>query len=380
MLVKEQSNYMFKTKIIANYLPQYHEIPENNCFWGKGYTDWVAVKKSKPLFENHLQPRRPENDNYYSLDNKEVIKWQAQLAKNNGIYGFGIYHYWFSSDMQLLEKPAELLFEAKDIDINYMFIWDNGSWKRTWSNVKRGNDWAPEFDDKKELENENSDNGMLAELKYGNEKDWKIHFDYLCKFFKDRRYIKKDNCPMFGFFQPDNDYEIVKKMCEYWDALAKENGFNGMCFISKCNYKKADLDYSFKYEPLSVNTRKEVMLSRIQNIKNRHFPRLRIYNYDQVWKKIIHDARYCKNSNQFFGAFVGFDDTPRRGKKAKIILGQTPDKFESYLRELFKISQEKHKEYLFLTAWNEWGEGAYLEPDSIYGDRYLKAVKRVVGE
>lgn len=371
---------MFKTKIIANYLPQFHEIPENNRFWGKGYTDWVAVKKSTPLFENHLQPRIPKNKNYYSLDDKDVIKWQAELAKDNGIYGFGIYHYWFSSDMQLLEKPAEILLDSKEIDINFMFIWDNGSWKRTWSNVKRGNDWAPEFDNKKELgvsDNSDTDNGMLAELKYGDQADWKKHFDYLCKFFKDKRYIKKNNCPMFGFFQPDNDYDTVKKMCDYWNSLAKENGFNGMCFVSKCNYKNANLDYSFKYEPLSVNTNKEVMISRIQNIKNRYFPKLRIYNYDKIWQKIISDAKNCKNNKQFYGGFVGFDDTPRRGKKAKIILGQTPEKFEKYLRELLEVSDQMNKEYIFLTAWNEWGEGAYLEPDEHDDDSYLKAIKRV---
>lgn len=370
---------MNKTKIIANYLPQFHEIPENNRFWGKGYTDWVAVKRAKPLFTNHVQPRIPQNENYYSLDNAESIKWQAKLAKENGIYGFGIYHYWFSSELQLLEKPAEIILDSKNIDINFLFIWDNGSWKRTWSNVRRGNDWAPEFDNQStELDKTHEDNGMLAELKYGSQEDWKIHFDYLCKFFKDDRYIKKDNCPVFAFFQSDNNYEVVKEMCEYWNLLAKQNGFDGMCFISKSNYRGKKLDYSFRYEPLSVNNNWELFISRLQNIKNRYIPTLRLYDYDKVWKKIISNARRNKDDNQFLGAFVGFDDTPRRGKKAKIILGQTPEKFECYLRELFEISKEK--EYLFLTAWNEWGEGAYLEPDSINGDSYLKAVKRVVEE
>lgn len=366
------------TKIIANYLPQFHEIPENNRFWGKGYTDWVAVKKAKPLFKNHVQPRIPKDNNYYSLDNKDVIKWQAELAKSYGIFGFGIYHYWFSSEMQLLEKPSEILLKNKDIDINYMFIWDNGSWKRTWSNVKRGNDWAPQFD-KSISAAAPDDNGMLAELKYGGRKDWKIHFDYLCQFFKDNRYIKKNNCPVFGFFQPDNDFRTVKEMCDYWDLLAKENGFSGMCFISKCNYKKATLNYSFKYEPLSVNNIKEVYIARFQNIKNRIFPSLRIYSYDKVWKKIIRDAKHCKNSNQYFGAFVGFDDTPRRGKKARIITGQSPEKFEHYLREILTISDEQNKDFLFLTAWNEWGEGAYLEPDNINGYDYLNAVRNAIG-
>ena len=366
------------TKIIANYLPQFHEIPENNCFWGKGYTDWVAVKKSDPVFEGHNQPRVPENLFYYSLNSEENIQWQAKLAKENGIYGFGIYHYWFSSELHLLEKPSEIILES-DIDINFMFIWDNGSWKRTWSNVKRGNDWAPAFDDNiKDVNRNRTDDGMLAELKYGRKPDWKIHFDYLLKFFKDNRYIKKDNCPVFGFFQPDNDYETVLNMCEYWKVLAKENGFDGMFFISKNNYQNANLDYKFRYEPLSVNNKKELWISRLQNAKNKHFPAPRIYDYDLVWKRIINNAQNTRDQKQFFGGFVGFDDSPRRGRKSKIILGQTPDKFEKYLSALYKISNLQEKEFLFLTAWNEWGEGAYLEPDTIDGDKYLKAIKRIV--
>ena len=371
---------MNKTKIIANYLPQFHEIPENNRFWGKGYTDWVAVKKARPLFENHMQPRVPEFG-YYKLDNRETIEWQANLARKNGIYGFGIYHYWFSSDLKLLEKPAEILLDAPDIDINYMFIWDNGSWKRTWSNVKRGNDWAPTFDSSEQVKSNNmEDNGMLAELKYGSEEDWKVHFEYLYRFFKDDRYIKKDNRPVFAFFQPDNDYKTVMEMCKYWDKLAKKNGFEGMCFISKNNYQGANLEYKFRYEPLSVNNTWELFISRLQNVKNRYIPKLRIYDYDKVWKKIIKNAKNCTDMNQFFGGFVGFDDTPRRGKKAKIILGQSPEKFEYYMKKLYKISNEQGKEYLFLTAWNEWGEGAYLEPDENYGNQYLNVIKRITDE
>ena len=133
-------------KVIANYLPQYHVIPENNRWWGNGFTDWLAVKKAKPLFLGHNQPRVPLNNHYYSLDDVQEIKWQAELAREYGIYGFGIYHYWFSSDMNLLSTPAELMLHNRDIKINFMFIWDNGSWIRTWSNVRFANTWAPKYD------------------------------------------------------------------------------------------------------------------------------------------------------------------------------------------------------------------------------------------
>ena len=125
-----------KVKILANYLPQFHQTPENDAWWGEGYTDWTAVKASKPLFNGHTQPRVPLDNDYYDLSNADSIRKQALLAHEYGISGFAIYHYWFSSKQKLLTKPAELLLEQKDLPIEYLFIWDNNTWKRTWSNVK----------------------------------------------------------------------------------------------------------------------------------------------------------------------------------------------------------------------------------------------------
>ena len=156
------------TKLFAMYLPQYHEIKENSEFWGKGFTDWVGVKAATPLFENHLQPRSPLNKNYYDLSIVDNVKWQASIAKKYGIDGFGIYHYWFNNDKNLLTKPAEIILENKDININYFFAWDNGSWKRTWSKIQ-GNDWAPNQDEKINQ----SGPQVLVEYILGTENDWK---------------------------------------------------------------------------------------------------------------------------------------------------------------------------------------------------------------
>ena len=124
---------MKNTKIIAMYLPQYHQIPENDKWWGEGFTDWVGAKSASSLFEGHEQPKIPMNDNYYDLSKADDIRWQAKLAREYGVYGFGIYHYWFSSSQKLLTKPAELILANKDIDIPFFFAWDNCSWVRTWS-------------------------------------------------------------------------------------------------------------------------------------------------------------------------------------------------------------------------------------------------------
>lgn len=366
------------TKIIAMYLPQFHETDENNKWWGKGYTDWVAVRKNKPLFKGHNQPRIPLNNNYYDLTDQETLIWQSNLAQQYGIYGFGIYHYWFSSKQQLLTKPAEIILNTPEFKTHFCFCWDNGNWKRTWSNVRGfSNDWAPTFDENKDVKSD--DNGLLAELIYGNEDDWKKHFDYLLPFFKDERYIKIDNKPVFQIFQPGNQFDVLKKMQMCWNKWAIEAGFNGICFCGKTNLQNYSFGYGFQYSPDFFSTNKfELWKTRLHNVLNRHFkPHLRFCDYDKTWKRIISNAK--KKQDYYYCGFVRYDDTPRRGlKKGTVVKNESVEKFEKYLNELLQLSIEQDKEFLFLTAWNEWGEGAYLEPDSVDEYKYLEAVKRVV--
>ena len=231
-----------KTKLLTWYLPQYHSIPENNEFWGEGFTDWVTVRNAKPLYRGHQQPRIPLDHNYYDLSIRNDVAWQARIAKEHGIYGFGIYHYWFNNEKNLLTKPAEIIRDNKDIDINYFFAWDNASWIRSWSAVS-GNALAPVADQKY------NKNGRTVLITYvlGKENDWENHFNHLIDYFNDSRYIKVDNKPMFIILQYDND---IQKMCDYWDNLARLNGFDGMYFVFK---NKRWFDWGdrkrFNYEP-----------------------------------------------------------------------------------------------------------------------------------
>ena len=371
---------MKQVKIIGNYLPQYHRIPENDKWWGEGYTDWVAVKKSKPLYEGHRQPRVPMDEYYYDLSDVNSLKWQAELARQYGIYGFGIYHYWFSDDLHLLGKPAELLLEHPEIDINYMFIWDNGSWKRTWSNIKGyTNVWAPSFDTKQQC----VDNGMLAELVYGDERNWKAHFDYLLPFFKDSRYIKIDGKPVFAFFSQYNNHELILKMTKYWNKLAIDNGLPGVTSMGKhVRNMRSGLDYEYYYEPQKhawephVNNLWEKGIYKISNFLKKFRPGIEFFQYDRVWQRILSDAKKNQNPRCYYGAFARYDDTPRRGENGKVIKDDSPAKFENYMKQLVKISEAQDKEYIFVTAWNEWGEGAYLEPDTGTKLGYLEAIQR----
>src|SRR5574344_2162877 len=384
-----------KPKIFAMYLPQYHCIPENDEIWGKGFTDWVTVKSAKPLYKDHYQPRVPLNNNYYDLSKNEVVKWQAKLAHDNGIYGFGVYHYWFNNDKNLLTAPAEILRDNSDCDIKYFFSWDNANWKRSWSNIS-GNDWAPIVD--KKLENHSGPQILIPYI-LGNESDWRNHYEYVRTHFLSSNYEKFNNRPLFSIitFSP----EIIR-MCNCWDEWAKEDGFDGMCFIFQNTPLNFKYQYSFLYnyephylgwynpsfglmrKPLPIRIVKKILYKlRVKKMMSLFFKNkkntISFYDYDDIWSRLINYISVNNQENMIQGAFVGYDDSPRRGKNgSKIIRGSSPDKFNKYFGEFYHISMKQNKPYIFLTAWNEWGEGAYLEPDTKDGLGYLKAIRDIV--
>lgn len=363
------------TKVIAMYLPQYHRILENDKFWGEGFTDWVSVKKASPLFEGHQQPRQPLDGYYYDLSEKQSIEWQIKLAKQYGVYGFGIYHYWFSSEKVLLTKPAEIILANLDLDMPFFFAWDNVSWKRTWSKLK-GNDWAPISDDKKQ---DHTGPEILIDYIFGDEQEWKAHFDFLLPYFKDQRYIRYGGRPIFIVYHYAPEFE---KMGEYWNLLAKEQGIEGVQLIYRYDQiqKIPDTDITFTYEPVFSGWGGTAArtISKITRLMGKSA--LRKFDYDDVWKKLLNNASKQSKGEFWHGAFVGYDDTPRRGGKGTIILGATPEKFKKYISSLLRICGEQDKEFIFLTAWNEWGEGAYLEPDTDNKLTYLTALNEALKE
>ena len=367
---------MSKPKIIAMYLPQFHQIPENDEFWGKGFTDWVTVKNAKPLYEGHQQPRVPLNDNYYDLSLKENVEWQAKLAHDYGIYGFGVYHYWFNNEKNLLTKPAEIMRDDDNIETKYFFVWDNASWRRSWSNVE-GNDWAPLQD--KTQHNQTGPKTLIPYI-LGSEKDWENHYNYVKEHFKSSRYVKVKNSPIFAIYTASED---IYKMCDYWNNLARQDGYDGIHFIFNDKVKDIPLKYAkYSYAPHSAGLEKHTFMTRVERRLRRMFKRenhVTYYDYDKLWEKNLKNALKHDESHYYHGAFVAYDDSPRRGKfKAKIVKGETPAKFMAYMKELVKISKNQGKEFIFVTAWNEWGEGAYLEPDAMNEYMYLNALKEAV--
>lgn len=367
------------------YLPQYHCIPENNEFWGEGFTDWVTVKKATPLWEGHNQPRIPMNNNYYDLSQEENVRWQCKLAKEYGIYGFGIYHYWFNNEKNLLTKPAEIILENKDIDTHYFFAWDNGNWKRSWSNVQ-GNDWAPLVETEQQKQ---SGPQILIPYILGDKPDWANHYNFLRPFFMDDRYIKLDNRPIFIIY---NYSEKILEMADYWSELARKDGFDGVRIIYRYQEQGriitspviSEAEYQYNYEPIFNGWVDTTFAQRVKRklhslMGKKEKDTLRLLDYDEVWTKILKNAETrFQRQNLLHGCFVTYDDTPRRGGRGTVAKGSSPEKFRDYLARLLAISEKQNKEFVFLTAWNEWGEGAYLEPDTASGYSYLEAVRDAV--
>ena len=356
-----------KASLIAFYLPQFHEVEENNMWWGKGFTDWVSVKDAKPFFPGHDQPKVPYKSDYYDLLEKRVMERQVRMAHKAGIAGFCFYHYWFNG-RKILEKPVENYLQWTDLRQKFCLSWDNAPWIRTWSNID-GNDWNPIGDQL----SEKTEQSVLIEQEYGNKEQWKQHFDYLLPFFSDQRYIKINGKPVFIIYRPDI-IPCFDRMMRCWKELAKKSGFKGLYIIvtnPRSDYERI-ADGVLLYEPGYTWNNEIVTRQTIDNSG----PVL--YEFDEIWRKILLRRNKCKLPF-FLGAFAGYDDSPRRGKDSCVVLNSTAQKFALYLKLLLKKSESnKYGSYIFITAWNEWGEGAYLEPDEQNGYNYLNACRWAV--
>lgn len=360
-----------KPKIIAFYLPQFHIIPENDKWWGRGFTDWVNVKKAKPLYKGHEQPKIPLNNNYYDLSHPKTLRWQAALANEYSIYGMCFYHYWFNGKL-LLQKPAELLLSHIDISMNFCFSWANEPWARTW---------------------DGKNHKIIMPQYYGGENDWRAHFKYLLPFFKDNRYIKENGCPMFLIYKSQS-IPCAKQMMDLWDTLAKENGFHGMHFVETLRNGHLDnrllpFKARVEFEPVRTNLQQLWTTLYYKRIRRRVIKLFNVvfhtsymlnkpFDFDEVARNSI---RLKSPVGTYGGVFVGWDNTPRRGAASTIILPPKSSQFERYLREKIVQTRNVYKtNYVFVNAWNEWAEGAVLEPDNKNGYSYLEVIKKVVKE
>ena len=366
-------------RLIAFYLPQFHAIPENDEWWGEGFTEWVNVKAANKIYDWQYQPRVPANGNYYSLLDEKTQIWQAELAKKYNVYGFCYYHYWFDGHM-LLEKPMENMLKNKKIDIPFCICWANENWTNAWVS---------------------SDEKILISQTYGDEAEWKRHYDYLAQFFKDERYIKNDNKPLLVIYRPDI-IPCLNEMLDYINELAIKDGFSGIDFAHQnigLDYpvKKDDSRFAYDIEmqpiyAMTVNTgmklrqTKDVLLKMVNKlgldwlrVLRNKIKGPRVVDYDHTWQTALNTPPVSDKSIPC--AFVDFDNTPRRKSQGWLFKGASVEKFAYYFEKYVKKAKNEYKtDIMFIFAWNEWAEGGYLEPDTKNDLGYLVKIKNVLSK
>lgn len=370
-------------KLIAMYFPQLHAIPENDTWWGKGFTDWDNVKTAEQQFEGHYQPRVPLKNNYYDQSKLDTLLWQIALAKKYGIYGFCHYHYWFDGK-QLLETPTNLILKNKDIDFPFCLSWANETWSRRWDGRNH--------------------HVLIKQTHPPTEASWKKHYDYLITVWKDPRAIKVDGKPVFAIYRPQN-IEKINEMIAFWRKLAVQDGLPGLYIIFQKGYEVPNracldsFDAVFQFQPFEAiysptfdknHIRRsylfKVFLSMphwlqdlLRSLRIRYFRNMTYHDYDAVWQQAV-DIRPDEKFTTFPGAFVDWDNTARYKNKAIVFNGAAPNRFAHWLALQVKSMPQRNlpEDFIFINAWNEWSEGTYLEPDERYGYQYLEAVKQAL--
>ncbi len=381
-----------KARVIAFYLPQFHPIPENDLWWGKGFTEWTNVAKAKPLYRGHYQPHIPADLGFYDLRLPEVREAQAQMAKEAGIEGFCYWHYWMGKGKMLLERPFEVMLKSGKPDFPFCLGWANGDWSnRSW-----------------QKSNKLFEKNQVLMAQYYSMEDYRDHFFYALKAFKDPRYITVDGKPLFYIHDPLN----VPQMAEFiklWRELALQNGLKGIYFVGRANNfsfwdinekgdryypKKPDFSNPYRFYKKVLDMGFDGVNSRgmdrasvlvggmISTIVSKVFYKIfkvgMLRKYDHA--KIIENMYIPEDANDnIFPTIVpNWDRSPREGTMASIDYNCTPEVFEKDIQLVLDIVKDKKPEHkiIFLQAWNEWAEGNHVEPDLKYGHGYLDVLKK----
>jgi hypothetical protein len=323
-------------KKIAFYLPQFHNVKENDEWWGKDFTEWTKVKSAKKLFKNHVQPKIPLNSNYYNLLDIKAHEWQFQLSSFYNIYGFAFYHYWFEGRL-ILEKPIEILLNS-NVKQNFCFYWANHDWKKSW----------------------NGSSEILIKQTYGAQKDWDNHFNYFLPFFKDSRYIKKNGMPILIIFKT-NQITNFDSMIKRWNFLANENGFPGIFIIQTIFSDKDFINESsnsvmirepdFSLIKLKNN---DILIRKFFRFLNEYFKVPYVYKISQnkILKVLLKKFHVRTNKPVYFSLFPSWDNTPRHSKRGFIIERFNSRNFKQLIDTYNSRTFENKSDFLFFNAWN----------------------------
>ncbi len=346
-----------KLKPIAFYLPQFHPIKENNEWWGEGFTEWTNVAKAKPNFIGHYQPHVPADLGFYDLRLERIQLDQFRLASEYGIYGFCYYYYWFNGK-RLLELPLEIRLKLPS-SFPFCICWANENWTRRWDGGDRHILMSQDYLD-----------GWVTRF-----------FDDVFRIFAHKDYIRVDGNPLLIVYRaaqiPD-----VKNVVKTWRNLAIQKGLNGLHLVAVQFHDLSDpttidFDAVLQFPPHCFYDEKSGYQKKLI-LTNPHFSG-NIISYSRVAANAI--TQEDDNFVRYRGVMPSWDNTPRRQNTADIFAGSSPERFEKWFQIAGYLTLKDNRlpeKFIFINAWNEWGEGCHLEPDLRYGRSYLEKVKKVV--
>jgi len=362
-----------RARVIAFYLPQFHPIPENDKWWGKGFTEWTNVGKAKPLFRGHNQPRVPTDLGYYDLRLPIVREQQAEMAREAGVEGFCYWHYWFGNGKTLLSEIFEEVLNTGKPDFPFCLGWANHSWtRRNWNSSAA---YEEEMD--------------LIEQKYPGDEDYTEHFYNVLPAFMDHRYLTIEGKPIFLLYNPVSipDYD---HFVELWNSLAIKNGLKGIYFVlhaQSVEVVKGEV-YTYKGDSFTTEHFSQAQCKIKNGLFFRTMQKLRTivpklvpvaqFNYEDIINHWFDDHDLAGNA--FPMIIPQWDRSPRSGCWANVYVGSSPDLFRKHVKDAFDIVSNRDMDHrvIFLKSWNEWAEGNYMEPDVTWGHGFLDALRDVI--
>lgn len=368
-------------RVLAFYLPQFHPIPENDEWWGKGFTEWTNVAKAKPLYAGHVQPQLPSDLGFYDLRVPEVRERQAELAREAGVEGFCYWHYWFGNGRRIIERPFEEVLASGKPHFPFCLAWANQSWTGIWHG---------------------SPGMTLMKQEYPGPEDEEAHYRWASRAFHDPRYVRVDGKPLFCVFAP-HDLPSSRDFIEHWQRLARADGLPGIYFVAISNiwmwgadrYRGEILD---PFDAVTLLTPHDYLETHGRMTRGRWSRRWRELNFGKRLNR-FRPKSWARPTRIDYRDVVAraFDDMPREGRYLPSVLPNwdntprsntrgvvyehaTPELFQQYMERAVELVADRppQQRIVFIKAWNEWAEGNFVEPSARWGHRYLDAIRNAV--
>ncbi len=351
-------------RVVAFYLPQFHPIPENDDWWGRGFTEWTNTAKARPLYPGHRQPTLPADLGFYDLRLPQARQAQSDLAEQYGVEAFCYWHYWFGGGRRVLERPFAEVLASGEPSVSFCLGWANQTWTGIWHGAA---------------------DRVLLEQTYPGPEDDQAHFDTVLPAFRDDRYLRVDGRPVFYVFRPE-ELPDPAVFVDRWQAMARKAGLDGLYLVAESSdllghgarYVDGARDGfdAAVYIRLPAGTGPRDVLA--MRARRKMLRGLEVYPYAREALPLPSEL----DPDYYLPAvYPNWDNTPRSGRRGLALHGATPERFRPHVRAAVDALRERPEQerLLFVKSWNEWAEGNHLEPDLRHGHDWLRVLHEEVG-